>query len=216
MNRSAWRSQAEPRARSGRRSHRRPHPSRPFEPLPPPAPSGGVTLIVASSYLPAFARFLDATAAGHRGICIVRESPDRLRAHVGPRPVEIYWLTNIGRGLTLRPNDLDAYSTFLEKAVELDRVTAFFLEGIEYLTRVHGTERVIERLAAFHVQAQAHDARVWVYLHPDLDHARRPRAVHGGLRRGRRIRLDLAEVAARAAMVGRERKGLGSMGTGRA
>jgi hypothetical protein len=87
---------------------------------------------------------------------------------VGPRPVEIYWLTNIGRGLTIRPNDLDAYSTFLRKAVEQDRVTAVFLEGIEYLTRVHGTERVIERLAAFHVEAQAHNARVWVYLHPDL------------------------------------------------
>ncbi len=137
-------------------------------PLPPPTPSGGVTLIVAPSYLPAFAHFLDATAAGHRGICVVRESPDRLRAHIGPRPVEIYWLTTLGRGLTLRPNDLDGYSAFLQKALEQDRVTAFFLEGIEYLTRVHGTERVIERLTAFHIAAQAHNARVWVYLHPDL------------------------------------------------
>jgi hypothetical protein len=136
--------------------------------VPPLTPSGGLTLVVAPSFLPAFTEFLDATAAGHRGMCIVRESPDRLRAHVGPRPVEIYWLTNIGRGLTIRPNDLDAYSTFLRKAVEQDRVTAVFLEGIEYLTRVHGTERVIERLAAFHVEAQAHNARVWVYLHPDL------------------------------------------------
>jgi len=145
-----------------------PIPEAPPEPLPPPTPSGGVTLVVAPSFLPAFTEFLDATAAGHRGICIVRESPDRLRAHVGPRPVEIYWLTNIGRGLTLRPNDLDAYGAFLTKAVDQDRVTAVFLEGIEYLTRVHGTERVIERLAAFHVEAQAHNARVWVYLHPDL------------------------------------------------
>jgi hypothetical protein len=143
-------------------------PGAPPVPLPPPPPTGGITLSVAPSLLPAFTKFLDSTAAGHRGVCIVRESPDRLRAHVGPRPVEIYWLTNIGRGLTLRPNDLDGYATFLHKAVDQDRVTAFFLEGIEYLTRVHGTERVIERLAAFHVEAQAHDARVWVYLHPDL------------------------------------------------
>ncbi len=140
----------------------------PVAPLPPPTPIGGISLIVAPSYLPAFSQFLEATAAGHRGLCVVRESPDRLRAHVGPRPVEIYWLTNLGRGLTLRPNDLEAYGAFLQKAVEQDRITAVFLEGIEYLTRVHGSERIIERLSAFHVQAQAHQARVWVYLHPDL------------------------------------------------
>ncbi|HXQ48752.1 MAG TPA: class I tRNA ligase family protein, partial [Thermoplasmata archaeon] len=102
-------------------------------PLPPPTPSGGITLVVAPSYVPAFARFLDATAAGHRGVCVVRESPDRLRGPIGPRPVEIYWLTNIGRGLTLRPGDLDAYGAFLHNAVAQDRITAFFLEGIEYL-----------------------------------------------------------------------------------
>lgn len=137
-------------------------------PLLSPTPSGGVRLVVAPSYLPAFARFLDATAAGHRGICIVRESPDRLRAHVGPRPVDIYWLTNIGRGPTLRPSDLDAYGAFLQRAVDRDGVTAFFLEGIEYLTRVHGPARVIEQLLAFHVRAQGRSARVWVYFHPNL------------------------------------------------
>jgi hypothetical protein len=138
------------------------------EPIPPPTPSGGITLTVAPSYLPAFAHFLDATAAGHRGICVVRESPDRLRTHVGPRPVEIYWLSNLGRGLTLRPADLEGYGAFLARSVEQDRVTAVFLEGVEYLARVHGAERVIEQLAAFHVVAQARNARAWVYLHPDL------------------------------------------------
>jgi Protein of unknown function (DUF835) len=138
------------------------------EPVPPPTPSGGITLTVAPSYLPAFAHFLDATAAGHRGICVVRESPDRLRTHVGPRPVEIYWLSNLGRGLTLRPADLEGYGAFLARSVEQDRVTAVFLEGVEYLARVHGAERVIEQLAAFHVVAQARNARAWVYLHPDL------------------------------------------------
>jgi hypothetical protein len=140
----------------------------PVLPIPPPTPTGGILLNVAPSYLPAFAHFLDATAAGHRGICVVRESPDRLRAHVGPRPVEIYWLSNLGRGLTLRPSDLEGYGAFLIKSVDQDRVTAVFLEGVEYLARVHGAERVIEQLAAFNVVAQAHQARVWVFLHPDL------------------------------------------------
>jgi hypothetical protein len=151
--------------------------------LPVP-PIGGITLVVAPSYLPALAEFLDATAAGHRGVGVVRESPERLRARVGPRPVEIFWLTNLGRGLTLRPNDLAGYGAFLHHAVEQDRVTAFFLEGIEYLARLHGTEQVVERLATFHAEARARGARAWVYIHPDLispaDLARFQKAFGGG------------------------------------
>ncbi len=97
-----------------------------------------------------------------------RESPERLRTHIGPRPAEVYWLTNLGRGLTIKPNDLPAYGAFLEASVERDRVTAFFLEGIEYLVRLHGIDRMVELLAAFHRQAVAHEARVWVCVHPNL------------------------------------------------
>jgi Protein of unknown function (DUF835) len=125
-------------------------------------------VIVAPSYLPSLQEFLDTTSAGHRGIAVVRESPERLRTHVGARPVEVYWLTNLGRGLTLKPNDLDAYSSFLERAVDQDRVTAFFLEGIEYLARLHGIDRIIDRLSAFHASAVAHEARVWLCVHPGL------------------------------------------------
>ncbi|MGA8664961.1 MAG: DUF835 domain-containing protein [Thermoplasmata archaeon] len=152
-----------------------PLPSEPIPPPPPPVvaptivpPRAGVEIIVAPSYLPALQEFLDTTSAGHRGVAIVRESPERLRTHVGPRPVEVYWLTNLGRGLTLKPSDLDAYSAFLETALRQDRVTAFFLEGIEYLARLHGMDRIVERLSLLHAQAVEHDARVWVCVHPGL------------------------------------------------
>ena len=139
-------------------------------PPPPPVPviPWGVQVIVSPSYLPPLREFLDMTAAGYRGVAIVRESPERLRTHVGPRPAEVYWLTNLGRGLTVKPNDLAAYALFLETAVERDRVTAFFLEGIEYLVRLHGIDRIVDLLTKFHGQAAAHEARVWVCVHPNL------------------------------------------------
>jgi hypothetical protein len=118
--------------------------------------------------MPALNEFLDWTASGHRGVAVVRESPERLRTHVGPRPVEIYWLTNLGRGLTLKPNDLDGWGEFLRRAMAEDRVTAIFLEGIEYLSRLHGTEHVVERLESLDALARTLDARIWVYVHPDL------------------------------------------------
>jgi hypothetical protein len=146
-----------------------PEPVLPVEPpAAVPTPTGGFDLTVGTSYIPALERFLEATAAGHRGICIVRDSPERVRAYIGSRPVELRWLTNIGRGLTLKPNDLDGLSGFLAHAVSEGQVTAFFLEGVEYLIRIHGLEKVVQQLTAFDLQAKEHSARVWVPLNPKL------------------------------------------------
>lgn len=145
----------------------------PMVPAPPPTPAepvpaSGIDLAVGPSYFPSLERFLEATAAGHQGICVVRDSPERIRAYVGSRPVEIRWLTNIGRGPTLKPTDLDGFSAFLAHAVSAEHVTAFFLEGVEYLVRLHGLERVVDRMAAFDRLAREHAARVWMPLNPKL------------------------------------------------
>ncbi|HXW67267.1 MAG TPA: class I tRNA ligase family protein [Thermoplasmata archaeon] len=139
-------------------------------PLAPvvPTPTGGVELDVGVSYFPSLERFLDASAAGHLGICVVRDSPERVRAYAGSRPVEIRWLTNIGRGATLKPTDLEGFSAFLSHAVSQGRATVFFLEGVEYLVRLHGLERVVAVLTAFDALAREHAARVWVHLNPRL------------------------------------------------
>ncbi len=144
-------------------------PPKPIAVAPPPAPSG-IELEIGSSPFTSLQPFLDATAAGHRGICLVRESPQRIAAQVGPRPVDVYWLTNLGRGKTLRPSDLPGIFALLERAVQDDHVTALFLEGVEYLVRIHGIEELLGRLSGLNELAKAHDARVWVHLTPDLLH----------------------------------------------
>ncbi len=146
-------------------------PSAPEPPIPvvaPPPPAAGVEIAVGPSYVPALERFLEATAAGHQGICVVRDSPERVRAYIGSRPVELRWLTNIGRGAALKPSDLEGFAGFLARAVSTDHVTAFFIEGLEYLVRLHGLERVVERMAEFDRVAREHAARVWVPLNPKL------------------------------------------------
>ncbi len=140
------------------------------DPIPevPPLPPRGIDLVVAPTYLPALEEFLEATAAGHRGIALVRESPERIRTRIGQRPAEVYWLTNLGRGPTVKPGDLDGFRAFLEGAVERDGVTAFFFEGLEYLLRLHGADRVVPILEEFQERARRHDARVWLCIHPGL------------------------------------------------
>jgi hypothetical protein len=136
------------------------------EPIPPPPV--GLEFDTSESLLQALLPFLDATAAGHKGIAIVRELPERIRAHVGIRPVEVYWLTNLGRPQTLRPGDLAAIVERVRQALLEESVSALFLEGVEYLVRIHGVDRVVEFLRELDGEARAREARLWVHLTPAL------------------------------------------------
>jgi hypothetical protein len=139
------------------------------EPEPEPiVPRGGIELEVGSSVVASLQPFLEAAAAGLKGVCIVRESPERIAAQVGARPVDIYWLSNLGRGRTVKPNDLHAITEFLVRQLEEEKVTIFFLEGIEYLVRIHGVDATVDRLLEFGRRAEQQEARVWVHVTPDL------------------------------------------------
>lgn len=148
----------------------------------PPSPHVGVELTFGDSLVASLSAFLEAASAGHHGVCLVRESPERIRARVGSRPVEVYWLTNIGRGPALRPSDLEGMWNFLARKIAEERVTVFFLEGIEYLVRLHGPDAVLNGLVGFDRLARDGDARIWVYFTPSLmkpDDLERFRATFG-------------------------------------
>ena len=132
------------------------------------APRAGVVLVLGGSILTSLQPFLDATAAGLPGLCLVRESPERVAARVGRRPVTIVWMTNFGRGRTVRPTDLTGIFGELERELLEGGRAAFFVEGLEYLVRIHGVEAVADRLADFERLALDHDIRAWVHLSPDL------------------------------------------------
>ena len=136
--------------------------------LPPEPPRSGIELSLGGSVLASLQPFLEATAAGHQGICIVRESPERIRAQAGSRPIEIYWLTNLGRGPTVRPNDLAGFAAFLARAMDEEHVQRFFIEGVEYLTHIHGVEAVIAHLTEFDRRAREREVRVWLHVTPGL------------------------------------------------
>jgi hypothetical protein len=141
----------------------------PSETPPAGAPrSGGLEVEVSEVLLPALQPFLDATAAGHRGLAVVREGPERIRTLVGPRPVAVYWLSNLTREQTIRPADLTGLGALFRKEIESNAITAIFLEGVEYLTRIHGTTSVIGVLKELDRLAREHDARAWLHLTPGL------------------------------------------------
>ncbi len=134
----------------------------------PPPLTTGIDVQLSPTILPSLQPFLDATAAGHRGLAVVRENPERLRALVGPRPAAVYWLSNLVRDRTVRPGDLRAISALLRQGIEANGITAVFLEGIEYLAQIHGAVAVAGFLRDLDQLAREHDARAWVHLTPGL------------------------------------------------
>ena len=131
-------------------------------------PPGGIDLRVGSQILASLQPFLDATAAGLTGVCVVRESPERIHAQAGGRPITVYWLSNLERERTLRPNDLAGLAAFFSRELTESHVAVFFVEGIEYLARIHGIDPVLDRLREFDDLARSHEARVWLHVDPDL------------------------------------------------
>ncbi|HEY6238349.1 MAG TPA: DUF835 domain-containing protein, partial [Thermoplasmata archaeon] len=136
--------------------------------VPPSGPAPGVELWPGGTASPAWQAFLEATASGHRGVCLSREFPDRLRAYLGHRDVEVYWLSNVGRESSVRPGDLPAISALFQRFLTERGATAIYLEGIEYLLRVHGLQKSLEFLRELDGVARTRDARVWIPVNPAL------------------------------------------------
>jgi hypothetical protein len=118
----------------------------------------------------AWSLFLESTAAGHRGLCLSREFPDRLRALLGPREVRIVWLSSSGRPGSVRAADLVAIREAIRTGVETDDVRAVYLDGVEYLARANPVDAVVRMLREVESFTRAANARVWVSVHPMLAH----------------------------------------------
>ncbi len=112
--------------------------------------------------------FLEATSAGHRGVWLTRESPDRARLYLREREVEHVWISSLPRPGVLRPNDLAGISQRILTALQAGGATAVLFEGVEYLVSLHGTERTVPVLLEIDAVARSHHARVWITLNPEL------------------------------------------------
>ncbi|HTT34255.1 MAG TPA: DUF835 domain-containing protein [Thermoplasmata archaeon] len=137
-------------------------------PPAPPAPRAGLAVSSGTVANDAWRLFLDATGAGHRGLCLSREFPDRMRALLGPRDVTVWWFSNAPRPDAVKPGDLAGIETAIRAAIESQGVRAIYLEHVEYLVRVNSLERVLAFLRAVDEALTHVEGRGWVPLNPDL------------------------------------------------
>jgi hypothetical protein len=137
------------------------------EPQPAAFPSG-VELVIGYSAEPAWRKFLDATSAGHRGLCFSRETPARMRTFLGPRDVDIVWISNLGQQESLSPSNVDGLRALLRQEIEERGVSVVYIESFEYLIAVQSVDRAVTWLNELDELAKQHTARVWVPLNPGL------------------------------------------------
>ncbi|HZY69672.1 MAG TPA: DUF835 domain-containing protein [Thermoplasmata archaeon] len=133
---------------------------------PPPAPSG-IEIVEGDSSDPVWRRFLDLTAEGAPGVCVSREFPFRLRTLLGSRNVELLWLSNAGRDNAIRPGDLAALLGRLHESIE-GGASVVYLDGIEYLLRVHGGEKLLTALHDLDRSTRERDALLIIPVNPAL------------------------------------------------
>ncbi|MGA7923220.1 MAG: DUF835 domain-containing protein [Thermoplasmata archaeon] len=134
----------------------------------PVRPEGGLQLAIGDSQEGAWRRFMDATSAGHRGLCLSRELPERMRAFLGPRDVEVYWVSNLGRSDSVSPGNIEQLRSLFRKAIEERQVRAVYLEGVEYLVMVQSVDRALDWLTELDALARDREVRVWVPVNPQL------------------------------------------------
>jgi hypothetical protein len=141
----------------------------PVELIPvPPAPEEGIQLRSTMESESVWTRFLEATAAGHRGLCLTREFPDRVRLYLGSRDVEVVWISPVARAGSLRPSDLTGIAQKIHTAIDGRGATAVYFEGIEYLVSLHSAEKALAPLRELDRVARQHHARIWIPINPDL------------------------------------------------
>ena len=158
--------------------------SRVVEPPPVPAPpEGGVELVIDASDQ-TWQRFLEATSAGHHGLCISREFPDRVRSRVGHRAVDIVWLSNAGRENSLRPTDLNGLKDAVVRSVGERSTTVVLLSGLEYLLLLHPTEAMAGILRELDSFAHDRGVQVWVPVESGLTDSGKLAALESSLAAG--------------------------------
>lgn len=131
-----------------------------------PAPVG-VEIAEGDSTDPVWRRFLDMTADGAPGVCVSREFPFRLRTLLGSRNVELLWLSNAGRDNAIKPGDLDAILARLNESIE-GGASVVYLDGIEYLLRVHGGEKLLKALQALDASTRERKSLMLIPVNPAL------------------------------------------------
>jgi len=137
-------------------------------PAAPPGPSPGLAFSSGVASNDAWRLFLDATGAGHRGLCVSREFPDRMRALLGPRDVSIVWISTATRAGSIRPNDLDALRSSVERAVTQEGVGAVYIDSIEYLIRINSLGAVLDLLREVDRLVKGRLGRAWIPINPLL------------------------------------------------
>ncbi len=102
------------------------------EPLPEGLVRGMTYLITESSEDKPITLLQDLLEAGLDGLLITRQYPRKVSMRYGLEDIEMVWLSNVDRGNSIRPKNLEKFSLLVERFLNEER-GVILLNGIDYL-----------------------------------------------------------------------------------
>ncbi len=132
----------------------------------PPALGGSSSYLVREATPDqAYRLFRDARAAGKPGMVITRTYPQKIREKLAEPEVPILWLSNVGKGNTVRPKDLEKLSLAVEQFLAREKGVVL-LDGIEYLVTNNNFLTVLRLVQAIRDQVAVNNGVLLLSVNP--------------------------------------------------
>ncbi len=138
--------------------------------LPPQA--GLPELHTASTYLVlelqnegAYRLFHDALERGRKGFAVTRSMPQKVQQKFG-LTCPMVWLSNVGKGDTIRPKDIEKLSLVIEQFLAKNEGAVVLIDGVEYLVTNNNFLTVLRLLQSVRDRVAIHGATLLFPLNP--------------------------------------------------
>jgi isoleucyl-tRNA synthetase len=113
----------------------------------------------------AYRLFLASLGAGKKGMVITRLFPRKVRERFGLSNLPIVWLSNVGKGDSVRPKDLEKLSLSAEQFLVRER-GVILLDAVEYLVTNNNFLTVLRLVQAIRDQAAVNNGVLLLSVNP--------------------------------------------------
>jgi archaellum biogenesis ATPase FlaH len=113
----------------------------------------------------AYRLFLAALGAGKKGMVITRLFPRKVRERFGLSNLPIVWLSNVGKGDSVRPKDLEKLSMSAEQFLVRER-GVILLDAVEYLVTNNNFLTVLRLVQAIRDLAAVNNGVLLLSVNP--------------------------------------------------
>jgi DNA-binding MarR family transcriptional regulator len=111
--------------------------------------------------------FIDSLTHGHRGLCITRTKPEKLKKKYNLHKTPIIWMTDIkSTEETINPTDIDSLYNLLTDFIEKYDGSIILIKRLGYLINRNGYDRILEFIQSLNDKITSSNCILLLSLNP--------------------------------------------------